>query len=188
MFYHPKRAWRGYPEIRIKSQKHAPDAGERAFRPRKPVMKTKWILRRKTKNRKAKKRNVKNTCIMGGSLGGSVANRVVPPCKNHHICATEHHAAETEPRCMIWFVKQKGFVTKNRNNAKNRKHQKHKVICKSGQHIWFLPVKMNANNVTTTSNPAWEDIVLLEACCKLRLKTSILLSKLEGAMLHQAQQ
>ena len=32
---------RGDPEIRIKSQKHAPDAGERAFGPRKAVMKTK---------------------------------------------------------------------------------------------------------------------------------------------------
>ena len=75
MFYPPQRAWRGYPKIRVKSQKHTPDAGERAFQPRKPVMKTRCILTRKTKNRKRKKPNVKNTSIMRGSLGGPAANR-----------------------------------------------------------------------------------------------------------------
>ena len=59
MFYGPKRATRGDPEIRIISQKHAPDAGDRAFRPRKAVMKNKRIFGRKTNIRKEKRRNVK---------------------------------------------------------------------------------------------------------------------------------
>ena len=54
MFYGPKRATRGDPEIRIISQKHAPDAGDRAFRPRKAVMKNKRIFGRKTNIRKGK--------------------------------------------------------------------------------------------------------------------------------------
>ena len=66
MFHGPKRAKRGAPEIRLKSQKHAPRTSERAFWPRKAVMKTKCVFGRKNKNVKQKSEMLKNLrCLEG---------------------------------------------------------------------------------------------------------------------------
>ena len=38
---------------------------------------------------------------MRGSLGGPAANKAVTHEKHQPFCATEHHAAELDARCMI---------------------------------------------------------------------------------------
>ena len=168
MFHPPKRARRGYPENRIKSQKHTPDAGESAFQLRKPVMKTKWqewrkgISKREFANEKTE--TLKTLAFWEGRsedpppTGWKRAWRL---SKTHcfvKVCVSLR--PQTPAACIC--VETHGFSERafKNKNWKNENVNKHKVKCKSDQKYRFLQGKMNGAKVTTTTNAIWALIVL----------------------------